>query len=166
MPEPGPSHVLDRIFQLTVTMSDAMREDLAKRGLTRPRATLMSHLHRGGPTTQSTLARALRVSPRNVTGLVNGLEALGLVERTPHPTDGRAVLVRLTEDGSRAAAALRHDHVQLARYLFTGRKPAVLHELASELDRLLQRLDDPAFAALREQALQRWPLAAEAGSRP
>jgi DNA-binding MarR family transcriptional regulator len=154
----SPETVLQRFFQLTVVMSDAMSEDLAGRGLTRARATLMAHLHREGPCIQSALARALGVTPRNVTGLVNGLEASGLVERSPHPSDRRAALVHLTRDGSRAAAALVEDERELARYLFAGRPSAELRSLAAGFDQLLERLDDPAFDDLRREARRRWPL--------
>jgi DNA-binding MarR family transcriptional regulator len=153
-----PESVLQRFFQLTVAMSDAMDEDLADRGLTRARATLMAHLHRGGPCIQSALAKALGVTPRNVTGLVNGLEAGGLVTRSPHPSDRRAVMVQLTDDGSRAAASLVEDEKELARFLFERRTSAELRSLAAGFDQLLERLDDPAFDALRRQARQRWPL--------
>jgi DNA-binding MarR family transcriptional regulator len=149
---------LKRLFQLTVMLSDAMAEDLARRGLTRPRATLLAHLHQQGPTIQSALARALRVSPRNITGLVNGLRASGLVRRSPHPTDGRAALVELTDDGARAAAALARDEREFAQYLFADRTPAELRNLAVGFDQLLARLDDPAYATLRRSALGRWPL--------
>jgi DNA-binding MarR family transcriptional regulator len=139
-------------------MSDAMDEDLAGRGLTRARATLMAYLHREGPSTQSALAKALGVTPRNITGLVNGLEASGLVERSPHPSDRRAVLVQLTDDGAYAAVALLHDEHELARYLFASLTSAELRRLESGFDQLLERLDDPAFEALRREARQRWPL--------
>jgi DNA-binding MarR family transcriptional regulator len=154
----GPDQVLQRFFQLTVVMSDAMDEDLARRGLTRARATLMAHLHHQGPTIQNALAKALRVTPRNVTGLVNGLEASGLARRSPHPRDGRATLVELTEAGSRAATALADAERELARYLFNGRNAAEMQALATGFDQLLDRLGDPAFDTLRQSALQRWPL--------
>jgi DNA-binding MarR family transcriptional regulator len=155
----GPDQVLQRFFQLTVVMSDAMDEDLARRGLTRARATLVAHLHDQGSTIQNALAKALRVTPRNITGLVNGLEASGLARRSPHPSDGRATLVELTEAGSRAATALADAERELAHYLFTGRSAAELKALATGFDQLLDRLGDPAFDTLRQSALQRWPLA-------
>jgi DNA-binding MarR family transcriptional regulator len=46
------------------------------------------------------LAEFMRVTPRNVTGLVDNLEKAGLVERVPDPDDRRAVRARLTEAGS------------------------------------------------------------------
>jgi DNA-binding MarR family transcriptional regulator len=159
----SPEEILRRLFQLTVAMSDAMEEDLARRGLTRARATLLAHLRDRGPTIQSALARALRVSPRNVTGLVNGLETSGLVKRSPHPTDGRAALVELTKDGARAAASLARDEREFAQYLFAHRTTDELGNLAVGLDQLLAYLSDPAYATLRRSALRRWPLAAKSG---
>jgi DNA-binding MarR family transcriptional regulator len=49
--------------------------------------------------TMSELARALDVTQRRVTALVDALEADGLVERRPHPTDGRSTIAALTRKG-------------------------------------------------------------------
>jgi DNA-binding MarR family transcriptional regulator len=111
-----------------------------------------------GPTNQGTLARELGVSPRNITGLVDGLEAAGLVERAPHPHDRRPTLVTLTDDGSHAATTLADDERELARFLFADRPAPELARLVDDLDGLLRRFDDPAFATLRRSALERWSL--------
>ena len=55
--------------------------------------------------TQRELSRALRCTPRNVTGLLDALEDSGLVVRRPHPRDRRASLVNLTLGGKRTSAA-------------------------------------------------------------
>ena len=47
----------------------------------------------------------LQVHPTSVTNAVDRLEAAGLVKRVAHPTDGRAVLVRLMAKGRRTALA-------------------------------------------------------------
>jgi len=150
--------VLERVFRLTVVMSDAMAEDLAQRGLTRARATLIARLHLSGPVTQRVLADNLRVSPRNVTDLVNALEADGFLRRTPHPTDGRAFLIRLTTAGRRAAESLAEEQQRLARFLFAGVPAADRACFGALIDELLQRLDDPAFDELRRGGIERWPL--------
>jgi DNA-binding MarR family transcriptional regulator len=49
--------------------------------------------------TMSELAKALDVTQRRVTSLVDALEADGLVERRPHPTDGRSTIATLTKKG-------------------------------------------------------------------
>jgi DNA-binding MarR family transcriptional regulator len=41
----------------------------------------------------------LQVHPTSVTSAVDRLESQGFVERVPHPTDRRAVLASITEDG-------------------------------------------------------------------
>lgn len=55
------------------------------------------------PATGRRLATVLGVDPPYVTLIVDDLERRGLVERTPHPTDRRAKLVRATAAGRRAA---------------------------------------------------------------
>lgn len=52
-----------------------------------------------GACNMSEVGARLGVTPRNVTKLVDGLEAEGLVAREPHPTDRRATLLRLTGRG-------------------------------------------------------------------
>jgi MarR family transcriptional regulator, 2-MHQ and catechol-resistance regulon repressor len=42
------------------------------------------------------IAERLRVSTASMTSLLNTLEGRGLVERRPHPTNGRKILVHLT----------------------------------------------------------------------
>jgi DNA-binding MarR family transcriptional regulator len=50
------------------------------------------------------LAGELDVTPRNVTALVDGLEAEGLVRRVPHATDRRVTLVELTCNREKVAS--------------------------------------------------------------
>jgi DNA-binding MarR family transcriptional regulator len=47
----------------------------------------------------SALAQALQCDNSNVTGIVDRLEAAGLAERRPHPSDRRVKAVALTEHG-------------------------------------------------------------------
>ncbi|MDX2597053.1 MULTISPECIES: MarR family winged helix-turn-helix transcriptional regulator [Streptomyces] len=60
-----------------------------------------------GPTRLTDLVRTEQMSQPGVTQLVTRLERDGLVERRPDPTDGRAVLVHLTEEG-RTVGQSRH----------------------------------------------------------
>ena len=148
---------LARLFEFTVLMSEAMERDLAERGLTRARATVIAYLHRGGSMRQRELAEALRVSPRNVTGLLDGLEATGFVARAVHPSDRRATLVTLTEHGTAVAKAMQTDERRLARFLFADVADHEMDDFARTLDHLIARLRDPSFARLRRSALKRWP---------
>jgi DNA-binding MarR family transcriptional regulator len=109
---------LDRILELTVLVSRDATESLDRQGLTVSRAHLMWQLQQRGPCTQAALAAGLRVTPRTITALVDGLVATGFVTREPHPSDRRAALVTFTERGRAAARALVDDHRRLARQLF------------------------------------------------
>ncbi|WNM34902.1 MarR family transcriptional regulator [Streptomyces sp. Li-HN-5-11] len=53
------------------------------------------------------LAQKLKCEPSNVTGIVDRLEARGLVERRPDPADRRVKVAAATEEGLRVALALR-----------------------------------------------------------
>jgi DNA-binding MarR family transcriptional regulator len=72
-------------------------------GISFGRVKLLRHLA-AGPSGLRALAAHLGADPPYVTVMANDLEARGLVERVPHPTDGRAKHVRLTEAGRRVAA--------------------------------------------------------------
>ncbi|WP_031160369.1 MarR family winged helix-turn-helix transcriptional regulator [Streptosporangium roseum] len=62
----------------------------------------------GGPIRLTDLAKTEQVSQPGITQLVTRLERDGLVERRPDPSDGRAVLVHITEAG-RQIGRSRHD---------------------------------------------------------
>ncbi|MGP3632080.1 MarR family winged helix-turn-helix transcriptional regulator [Streptomyces sp. 24-1644] len=53
------------------------------------------------------VARKLRCEPSNITGIVDRLEARGLVERRPDPSDRRVKLAAPTEEGIGTARLLR-----------------------------------------------------------
>lgn len=55
----------------------------------------------------SHLAAHLGIAPRSATEVADALEAAGLVERSPDPTDRRAVLLSLTDAGRHAVAEVR-----------------------------------------------------------
>ena len=68
-------------------------------GLPDPQFNVLAMLHAHGAMTPGQLAEAERIQPPSMTRTVNCLVELGLVAKTEHPTDGRQVLVDLTEAG-------------------------------------------------------------------
>jgi DNA-binding MarR family transcriptional regulator len=131
---------LDSVLELAVLLGDDMARDLARRGLTGSRARLVWELHRRGPSTQQTLAGALGVTPRAITGLVDALTVGGFVTREPHPRDRRATLVTFTPRGERAATALERDHIHLAGRLFGDMSSTTFRGFTRGLDEVLARL--------------------------
>ncbi|MFG2952210.1 MarR family winged helix-turn-helix transcriptional regulator [Streptomyces sp. NPDC048291] len=65
------------------------------------------------------LAQKLKCEPSNVTGIVDRLEARGLVERRPDPADRRVKLAAATDEGRRVARDLR-EGLRFAREPLAG----------------------------------------------
>jgi len=133
---------LDRVLELVVLMNDDMAQSFARDGLTASRAHLIWVLHHQGPSTQRVLAEALRVSARNITGLVDALVDTGFVTREPHPTDRRATLVSLTEHGSRVTAEMEKGQHEMADLFFSDMSPDELDCFVTGLTGLVNRLRD------------------------
>ena len=112
--------MLRELFQLAPSLERFRAEGMARRGLTQPRARLLRTLDEGGPQVMSELSRALDVTPRAVTALVDGLEADGLVRRCVHPHDRRATVVELTADGRRTCREMREGHIRLSEEILGG----------------------------------------------
>nr|WP_260859608.1 MarR family transcriptional regulator [Streptomyces cupreus] len=117
-----------------------MEHGVAERGLTRARAGLLWALFHDGAMTQRALAGQLGVTPRNVTGLLDALEADGLVVREAHPTDRRAMLVSLTESGRTLTDGLRRGRDALALELFGEMPASQLAAIQDGLETVLARL--------------------------
>lgn len=85
----------------------------------------------------SELAERLRVAPRSATEVVDALEAKGLLARSPDPSDRRATLVRLTDQGRAVlneAQALRRAAFEESLSVFTEEEKAQLSALLRKLD--------------------------------
>lgn len=132
---------LSRLFLLTVILSDDMKRGLEERGLTRARASALWEIAHRDAITQRELADALKVTPRNVTTLIDGLEKTGFVVRQDHPGDRRAILLELTPAGQKITARLKSETRQFAQTLFAGFEPAKLEQFVETLDLVIDRLE-------------------------
>jgi len=138
--------LLDRLLQI----ADLFQKDMARAfdgtGLTTSRVHLLWVLQHAGPSTQQALAKLCAVSPRNITGLVDGLERSGHVRRTPHPTDRRAVLVELTPSAVTTMTRMQQEHVDLNETLTSAIAPedrqAVERGITALVDRLSELVDE------------------------
>ena len=74
-------------------------ERLAVYGLKPVDFSVMSVIHHNPGVTSRQLCASLNILPPNLVGLIQSLESRGLIERKPHPTDGRAVGLHPTDKG-------------------------------------------------------------------
>ncbi len=74
-------------------------ERLAPYGLKPVDFSVMSTIQHNPGVTSRQLCTALNLLPPNLVGLIQSLESRGLIERKPHPHDGRAVGLHATAKG-------------------------------------------------------------------
>ncbi|MCV9999437.1 MarR family transcriptional regulator [Pararhizobium sp. YC-54] len=138
---PPDETALARLFLVTVILSDDMKQGLEERGLTRARASALWAISHREAITQRELADVLKVTPRNVTTLIDGLEKTGFVKRRDHPNDRRAILLDLTPAGIEITDRLKRETRAFAQKLFEGMSPAKLQEFIATLDFVVSRLE-------------------------
>ncbi|MCF8603725.1 MarR family winged helix-turn-helix transcriptional regulator [Gordonia sp. HY442] len=84
---------------------------IAEFGLSPREFAVLTGIDKVGPRTHQSIASSLGMHRNNVTALVDGLIAAGLVQRADNPADRRSVLVSLTDEGrkhlTRASAVPR-----------------------------------------------------------
>jgi len=83
-----------------LTIIEGFMERMAEFGLRPVNFSVMSVIHHNPGVTSRQLCAALNLLPPNLVGLVQSLEARGLIHRQPHPTDGRAMGLHPTPEGA------------------------------------------------------------------
>lgn len=100
---------------------------------------VLGALHRFGDLAVGELAARERVQPPSMTRTVKCLEADGYVRRRPHESDGRVVVVEITDLGTQTVAAdrrRRDEWLALRLKNLTPDERAVLREAAPILESL------------------------------
>jgi DNA-binding MarR family transcriptional regulator len=92
-----------RLIRLEARMQAAVSERLRLIGLSIPQCDVLTTLSEEEGVSQQELAKSLYVTKGNISGLLDRLEAAGLVERRAAATDRRQHSIHLTETGRAAA---------------------------------------------------------------
>ena len=107
MPTMSRTAELASIMRVSVMrLSRRLRAERSDVGLTLTQIATLGTLDRSGPLTPRELAEHEKVQPPSMTRVLASLEELGLIDRTPHESDGRQHLVSLTIN---ARALLKED---------------------------------------------------------
>ncbi|EAR60318.1 MarR family winged helix-turn-helix transcriptional regulator [Neptuniibacter caesariensis] len=100
----------DCIFHLLVKASKAgnrcWKQATADLGLTAVQGKVLNFMHNCGEITASELSKEVAIDNATLTGLLDRLEALELLERHTKSDDRRAILIRLTDQGQTLAEEL------------------------------------------------------------
>jgi DNA-binding MarR family transcriptional regulator len=108
--------------------------------LTIPETSALARLDRGGPATSAALAKQEQISPQSMGATLAGLEARGLIARTPDPDDGRRILLAPTGKGLDALRSRRNARTEVIaaalREHFTAAERRQLAAAAPLLERL------------------------------
>ena len=92
-------------------------------------------LHNPGITSRQ-LCATLAIQPPNLVGLVGALERRGLVERHPHPRDGRAMGLHLTTAGEKLVADAERTVAELEAEAASALSPSELRTLLKLLQKV------------------------------
>jgi DNA-binding MarR family transcriptional regulator len=103
--------LIAQIIEAQRRMNRVIRErtldSWVKLNLTIPQLKSLFYISRHGRVNLSGLASGIRVTPANVTGIVDRLAGQELLTRTPDADDRRILWLRLTEKGEALLANLR-----------------------------------------------------------
>jgi DNA-binding MarR family transcriptional regulator len=97
------------------------------------RMRLLGVLYCNGPQTMAALGEELGVTRRNITTLVDAVEAEGQVRRCPHPSDRRSTIVELTVTGTELVAEGYAEQVIAVADLFNDLPESRQRELLTTL---------------------------------
>jgi DNA-binding MarR family transcriptional regulator len=118
-----------------------VRATAASQELSLTESAVMSRLATEGPATTADLARAEGVKPQSMGTTIAALEELGIVERRPHPTDGRQVNIELTAKGAamrNSAKDAKRTWLAQAIGQLDKREQATLFEAGEIIKRLVE----------------------------
>ena len=127
-----------RLAQALRELVSVVSRETASHRLSRTAAGTLSALERRGPSRISDLTRLEAVGQPAMTGLVQRLEASGLVSRTSDPSDRRATLVAVTDAGRDALAEHRRQQDAIVAARVARLPPDQLAALDAAVDAIVE----------------------------
>src|SRR5690242_3271283 len=131
------------IFRLARVTGYRLTQALASLEMRTAEFAVLHHLHQVGPLSQQELGGALRINPSNLVGLLDDLEADGLIVRPRDPRDRRRHLVGLTPAGHKRLGQAKRAVEQAERDLLAPLSAAEQRELHEYLERLAGHCCNP-----------------------
>jgi DNA-binding MarR family transcriptional regulator len=125
---------------------------LARTGVTADQFVVLAALSEGAARTQRDLVARTSSDPNSLRAMLVLLERRGLVERRPHPTDGRARSVSLTRKGRRVFSKAWRFSESLRQQLIGAVAPGDVASLTQLLQQLAANLgQSPPLATAKRR---------------
>lgn len=141
----GPMGVFGRISRASRLMERRIEAVFSNHNLQGGRFDVLAALRRAGPPhvlSPTNLYNSLLITSGAMTHRLEHLANDGLIERVPHPRDGRGSLVKLTPAGARALDATLIEHLENEHRIIAALDPEERDDLADLLRKLLVTLGD------------------------
>lgn len=134
-PDPpiSPETVVPALTQAIGQILRRLRAEANPGGLNLSQTAALALLNESSGMTNADLARAQAMKPQSMNAILASLEQEGLVERSPHPTDGRQILFSLTARGveaRRKRSAAKHEWLLAAVAKLDPAELQTLHSAA------------------------------------
>jgi DNA-binding MarR family transcriptional regulator len=139
---PHPFPIGLEIHEISRTLRRLFEALAGRYGFTQEQWRTLWHLSRNEGISQAGLAEILEMQPISLGRLIDRLEAMGLAQRRPHPTDRRAVKLYLTEAAAPRLAEMRAFGIELNEIAASGLSAAEQEMLLSLLRRVRQNVEE------------------------
>lgn len=133
-----PMGLVGRFKRISQHLTREMDKTFAAHGLNHASFDVLATLRRSGPPyrlSPGDLLRTMMITSGTMTNRIDQLEKVGLVERIKNFTDGRSVVISLTDKGFSIIDAAVAEHVKTQARLISGlskEEGAVLNRLLSK----------------------------------
>ena len=141
----SPMEVWSRIHRLAGVLDEHRKRSFAASGLENWEFDVLAALRKAGDPyrlSPGQLLRETHVTSGTMTNRIDRLRGRGLVTREPDPSDGRAAVVALTEQGRELVDQALTALLELESSLLTGWSDEEIASLAGGLRRLLSSTTD------------------------
>ena len=104
-PSKGRPSIFLKLWVAAQRVNLLILHELEVTGAATPHFAMLSMIGLREPLTPTELAREMGFAPTTTSDYLQRLDELGHIRRDPNPADGRSYLIRLTDEGRRAAEA-------------------------------------------------------------
>jgi DNA-binding MarR family transcriptional regulator len=135
------AHLASAFRIAVMRLSRRLRSERSDETLGLSQLSALSTLIRNGPLSPTALAELERIQPPSMTRVITALEERGLLERAPHPTDGRQSVIAITEAGRAIVLEDRRRRAAWLAQRFATLSPEEQQQIAKALP-IIERIGE------------------------